>query len=428
MSRLSTPPTLLLALALFTIAVCPAKAQVPLSPRSLGMGGAMVAAARGQDAVFLNPANLGLAGTPRWSVALVGVSASAVFEGLELGEAADLIQYDDLSEAEKDELFGEIPAAGVRLDMDVRAPVASVQVGPFGFGVAYLTLGGHSVSRDFVELLLYGYEEGRTDYSTSDTRGDRASLWDVAVAYGTATGPVSWGLTGHLLVGGTLVRTFMTEPRIDIVGRDIEIDYYGLRSQGGAGVSLDFGAAYQLRRDLTLSGVVTSAFSRLDWSDDLRLRRLELSREDFDESAELSGLINRYEGSERDLQPGDEALFDRPAEEFLREQAHLPTTATVGLAWQPASRTDLVAAYSDDLTDGRLGGAWTRRLGVGVQQGYWLLSGRAGVASNLDGEQMITGGLSIGPMSLGLARVDGDRDATTRAGWIAVFGLSMLAP
>jgi hypothetical protein len=427
MSRLSTTPTLVLALALFTIAVCPAKAQVPLSPRSLGMGGAMIAAARGQDAVFLNPANLGLAGAPRWSVALVGISASAVLEGVDLGDAADLIQYDDLSEAEKDQLFGEVPAAGVRLDMDVRAPVASVQVGSFGFGVAYLTLGGHSVSRDLVELLLYGYEEGRTDYSTSDTRGDRASLWDVAAAYGTATGPVSWGVTGHLLVGGTLVRTFMTEPRIDIVGRDIDVDYYGLRSQGGAGVALDFGAAYQLRRDLTLSGVVTSAYSRLDWSDDLRLRRLELSREDFDESAELSGLINRYEGSERDLQPGDAALFDQPPEEFLRQQAHLPTTATVGLAWRPAARTDLVAAYADDLTDGRLGGAWTRRLGIGVQQGYWLLSARAGFAANLDGEQMFTGGLSIGPVNLGVARVEGDRDGTARSGWIGVFGLSMQA-
>ena len=81
MPRLSKLPTLLLALALITIVSSEANAQVPLSPRSLGMGGAMIGAARGQEAVFLNPANLGLAGSPRWSVALVGVSAGAELQG-----------------------------------------------------------------------------------------------------------------------------------------------------------------------------------------------------------------------------------------------------------------------------------------------------------------------------------------------------------
>lgn len=427
MSRPSTLLALLLALALFRIAVSPADAQVPLSPRSLGMGGAMIGAARGQDAVFLNPANLGLADSPRWSVALAGISAGAVLEGFDLGQLGDLIQYDDLSDAEKDQIFADIPASGVRVEADVRAPVASVQIGSFGIGAAYLTIGGHSVSRDIVELLLYGYEEGRTDYLVADTRGDRASWWDFAVAYGTATGPVSWGVTGHVLLGGTLVRSWMTDPTIDLAGRDIDLDYFGLRSQGGTGVSMDLGAAYQIRRNLTLSGVVTSAFSRLSWSDDLRIRQLELSREDFDGGEGLLDLHLEYENSERDLQPADDALVDGSPERFLREEAHLPTTATVGFAWKPTPRTDLVGSYSDEVTSGRLGGDWNRRLGVGVEQGYWLLAGRLGVASDLGGAQMITGGISIGPVSLGVARLSGEDEGTSRSGWIGTFGLSMRA-
>jgi hypothetical protein len=385
----------------------------------------MIGSARGQDAVFLNPANLGLAGSPRWSVALVGISAGAVLEGIEIGDVQDLIEYDDLSDEEGDQLLGSIPSTGARLDIDVRAPVASVQVGSFGFGVAYMTLGGHTVSRDLVDLLLNGYEEGRSDYLVAETQGDRASWWDFAVAYGTATGPVSWGVTGHFLLGGTLVRSWMTDARVDLVGRDIDIDYFGLRSTGGTGVALDMGAAYQLRRDLTLSGVVTNAFSRLDWSDDLRIRRLELSRSDFNGDEGLLDLINRYENSERDFQAGDEALFAESAESFLRAEAHLPTTATVGLAWRPVARTNLLASYSDDITSGRLGGEWQRRLGAGVEQDFWHLAGRLGVASNLDGEQMLTGGVSLGPLDLGMARLSGDEGGISRSGWIGVFGLSM---
>jgi hypothetical protein len=428
MLRLSKVPTLLFALALFRIAPAEGNAQVPLSPRSLGMGGAMIASARGQEAIFLNPANLGLAESPRWSVALVGVSAAAELQGIEIGELADLIQYDDLSDAERDDLFGEIPASGVRLEMDVRAPVASAQIGSFGFGVAYLTLGGHSLSRDLVELLLYGYEEGRTDYAVDDTRGDRASLWDFAVAYGTSTGPVSWGVTGHFLLGGTLVRTFMTDPRIDLAGRDIDVDYVGLRSSGGTGVAFDLGAAYQLRRDLTLSGVVTSAYSRLDWSDDFRIRQLELGREDFDNNEGIRDFLTRYERSERALGPEDEELIGASPEQFLRVESHLPTTATLGVAWQPAERTDLVASYSEDLTNGRLGGDWTRRAGIGVEQRFWHLAARLGAASDLDGEQMITGGLSLGPVNLGAARISGDREGLSSSGWIGVFGLGMRTP
>lgn len=428
MPRLSKLPTLLLPLALLTIASSALRAQVPLSPRSLGMGGAMIATARGQDAVFLNPANLGLQGSPRWSVALVGVSAGAELQGVEIGELADLIQYDDLSDPERDELFGEIPRSGLRVDMDVRAPVAAAQVGSFGFGVAYVTLGGHSVSRDLVELLLYGYEEGRTDYRVDDTRGDRASLWDFAVAYGTSTGPVSWGVTGHFLLGGTLVRTFMTDPRIDLAGRDIDVDYFGVRSTGGTGVAFDLGAAYQLRRNVTLSGVVTSAYSRLNWSEDFRVRQLELSAEDFESNEGIRDFLTRYERSERAFGPDDEELIGGSPERFLQEESQLPTTATLGVAWQPAPRTDLVASYSEDVTSGRLGGDWTRRAGLGVEQRFWHLAGRLGFASDLDGEQMITGGLSLGPINLGLARISGEREELESSGWVGVFGLSMQAP
>ena len=415
---------LLLLLAAISFGPRDVAAQVPMSPRSLGVGGALLGAARGEESVFHNPAHLGLSDSPRWSVSLAGVSASGELHGLSFGELIDLIEYDDLTESERRTLFGNVPADGARLEVDVRAPLATAQIGRFGFGVGYLMVGGHSLSRDVTDLILNGYQEGRFNYDVSDTRGDRATVWDFAVAYGTDVGPVSLGVTGHLLLGGRLVRTFMTDPVIDIAGRDIDVDFMGMRSRGGTGAALDFGAAYELRNDLTLSGVVTSAFSRIDWSDNVTVRELRLSRSDFDSNESIRTYYDRWLASERPITASDEALIDVTPQRFLQVDAQLPTVASLGLAWQPIETTDLLLAYSEELTDGRLGGDWQRRVAVGAEHRFWLLALRAGLAGDLDGEHMLSGGISLGPMHLGIARLSGDRGDTSRSGWLGSFGLS----
>src|SRR5690606_13340635 len=45
----------LVALLLLTVAAEPIGAQVPLSPRAFSLGGAMVAGARGHEAIYINP-------------------------------------------------------------------------------------------------------------------------------------------------------------------------------------------------------------------------------------------------------------------------------------------------------------------------------------------------------------------------------------
>ena len=285
-------------------------------------------------------------------------------------------------------------------------------------------VGGHSLSRDVTDLILNGYQEGRFNYDVRDTQGDRATVWDFAVAYGTDVGPVSLGITGHLLLGGRLVRTFMTDPVIDIAGRNIEVDFIGMRSRGGTGAALDFGAAYQLRNDLTLSGVITSAFSRIDWSDNVTVRELHLSRADFDSNASIRTYYDRWLASERPLTTSDAALIDVTPQLYLQDDAQLPTVASLGLAWQPIGTTDLLLAYSQELTDGRLGGDWQRRLAVGAEHRIGLLALRAGAAADLDGEHMLTGGIALGPLQLGIARLSGDREDTSRSGWMGSFGLS----
>lgn len=384
----------------------------------------MVGGARGHEAIFINPANLGLVGTPGWSLGLAGISAGALLEGITAEDASDFIKYDDLSTEERAALLADIPDDGARLALDARGPIAALQVGPFGAGVAFAVMGGHSVSRDIIELLLEGYEEGRTDYSTADTRGDRISFTDFALAYGTSTGPVSWGVTGHYLHGGTLERTWMTDPRIDIVEQDISIDYFGVRAEGGSGFALDLGMAYQPVHSVTLGATVTSAYSHLGWSDDLRIRQLTLSRSDFDESAGFDELFDRYDESEREITEADQDLFDGSPRHFLEADAQLPTTVTVGAAWEPTRSTALVGSYSDNVTDGTLAGQWNRRIGVGLEQGLWILAARGGFSTDLDGQSLITGGVSLGVLDLGVGRLTGDADGIDRDGWFLTLGLS----
>src|SRR5690606_3753931 len=137
---------------------------------------------------------------------------------------------------------------------------------------------------------------------------------------------------------------------------------------------------------------------------------LPFDRDDFDSGEDIQDLLNRYERSERPLAPGDEALVGGPVADFLEAGAQLPTRATIGVAWQPASRTDLVASYSEDLTEGDLGGSWERNLGIGLEQRFWLFAVRAGAATDTDREHMLTAGVSLGPLDLGLARLSTEED------------------
>jgi hypothetical protein len=65
------------AALLVAAAVAPAAAQVPLTPRSLGMSGAYLGVARGNEALFHNPANLGLSGNPLWSMSFPQIGFGA---------------------------------------------------------------------------------------------------------------------------------------------------------------------------------------------------------------------------------------------------------------------------------------------------------------------------------------------------------------
>lgn len=403
-------------------------AQVPAAPRELGMGGAFVGVARGYESIFLTPANLVASDAPRWSFGFPQVGSSAALLGPSFGDVPDLIDFDGVTAERQEELLDLIPLDGTEAQINFRAPLAAFSVGSFGLGVQYVATGSHSLSRDLAELFLKGYEDGRTDYSIGDTFGQRATYWDVAASYAHRVGTVGVGATGHYIRGGTLVRTRLFEPVVDLEAQEISVDYIGVRAPGGNGYALDLGAFYEATPDLTIAASITNAFARMNWTEDLRVRSFTLDRDAID-NASPQDLLNQYEASERDLDPAAVSLQVYDTAEGLYEEAYFPTVARFGVGWKPLPSTRVGVDFHRKVTEGRLGDEWDQRFAIGVEQGLSIFSLRAGYGAGNDGGNLLGGGLSIGPLDIGVARYQrSDIDGDKTRGWIGTFGLGVDQP
>jgi hypothetical protein len=419
-----------IACALAALAAAPAAAQIPLTPRALGMGGGYVALARGNEALFQNPANLGLPGSPHWSFAIPTLAAGATFVGIDFGDVRDLIDFGDLEQDRKDEILAEIPDQGTEVRADVRLPLAAVQIRRLAFGVSYGIIGTHTIERDLVDLLLNGVSVLNTydpNEIRNNTQGFRATYYDFAAAYGRSFGPLSVGATGHYYLGSDIVRSGVTS--VELVGPpapDVDVRYAGVRRKGGSGFGLDLGVALQPVPGLTLGASLGNVVNTFEWDGDLRIRRVEIDRDDY-ETSDLNAINSRYVQSETDFDASTASAAELALASDLDVDAELPRTLRLGAGWQPIPGTQVGASYQANLEDSRIAGLWEKQAGVGVQHRlafFPLLSVRAGVASDLEEASQLSAGVSLGPVHFSVARMnDGEVDGADRAGWVAVFGL-----
>jgi hypothetical protein len=421
----------MIAGAAVALAAAPAAAQVPGTPRALGMGGAYIGAARGVESLFQNPANLGLPNSPHWSAAFPTLSLGLDARGLELGDLADLAQYNDLTQDERDALLEDIPAGGTGFGMDLRAPLAALQIRRFAVGVSYGMLGSHTVNRSIVDLVLNGYELGET-YTIDDTQGFRAAFWDVSAGYGNRIGPVAVGATAHVYFPRALVRTGLVDVDTTFgvisgfnVPTDLRVTYAGVRSESGSGLGLDLGAAMEPIPGLTVSAVLENVVNTMEWDSGLGVRTVVLDQNDY-ENGDPEQILDEYQQSEAEYVeaaalPGTRAL----AATLLGERdAGLPMTLRAGAAYRVGSGTTLSTAFQKELDDDSpFGQLWSQQLSVGVQQRLPIVTLRAGLATDLEDGSVLSGGLSLGPIQLGVARITTGSADDQRSGWIATFGL-----
>jgi hypothetical protein len=421
-----------LAIAAAVAAAAPAAAQVPLTPRALGMGGAYIGVARGAESLWQNPANLGLPNSPHWSAAIPTLSIGLGTRGIDTDALGDLLAYNELSQAERDALLADIPAGGTGVDLDVRAPLVALQVRRFAVGLSYQTVGSHTVNKSIVDLVLNGFDPQNT-YTIENTEGFRAGFWDIAGAYGRRVGPVSVGATAHWFIPREMVRSGLVNVDTTFsvisgfnVPTDIQVTYAGIASEGGSGLGLDLGVAAEPIPGRTVSAAIENAFNTVKWSDDLTLRTVTLDRDDY-EDGDPEGLLNEYEDSERDYNPNTDDLqpWRRLADSVLADRdAGLPAVLRAGAAYRLGTGTTLAAAFQSELGgDSPVGALWDQQVSLGVQQRIPLVTLRAGFASDMEDGTLLSGGLSLGPIQLGVARITTGSGDDERSGWIATFGL-----
>lgn len=411
-----------------------ATAQIPLTPRALGMGGAYVATARGFESVLFNPANLGLGDTPDWSASLPQITIGSSVLGPDVSDLPDFFNFDDLEEARKQELLGTIPETGTSVDLVVRAPVAALQVGRLGFAASYAWIGEHTVGKDLVELFFEGYDQGRSDYQVGNTVGTRGSFWDLAAGYGQQVGPVALGVTGHFYLNGTLMRSRAFEPVYGdgLLTPLVRVEYAGVYSRGGTGYGLDIGAAMQPMFGVTVSAALANVVGGFDWSDELVGRSVTLTESDF-QNGDFTSIEDRWSQSEKpvsEFSGRSRERVDSVGGNLNPGAWTVPTTLKLGAAWAPIAGTEIGAAYHASRADdgeGLLGGKWDGLLGLGVQHRLPFVTVRLGASTDGSDGSMIGGGIKLGVLDLGLARFstadplsDADRD-----GWAASMSVNV---
>jgi hypothetical protein len=402
----------------------PAAAQAPLTARSLGLAGSYVAGARGVDALFFNPANLGLAGAPAWSVSIPQAAVRTGFVGTRLGQLPSMLHFNRWSQGEKDSFLAGIPAEGLNARVDLTVPLAAVQVRGLALGVSFTESYSQDLGRDVVDLLVNGYQAGRTDYAVGNTGGRNASWLDFSGAYGRRVGRVSVGVAAHYVAGRALARQRLFEPGFDLEAQDLSAELREVSAHGGRGWGVDVGVAAQATPRLAVSAAVSNALSGMKWSTELRTKTLALSRGDFSRSGAIEART-RFDRSEAALDPAAVPLSVYETAQGLYDGAWLPATLRVGADYAATRRTHLTAAYQGALDDGALSGGWRRQLSGGVEYTRGrLLSLRAGAGTDVGGAWMLSGGAGLGPLDLGVARSSEPRGSARSSGWTFALGLT----
>jgi hypothetical protein len=91
--------------------------------------------------------------------------------------------------------------------------------------------------------------------------------------------------------------------------------------------------------------------------------------------------------------------------------------------------TQLAADYHRKSSAGAVADPWDQRISAGIQQSLWIFSVRGGYARGSQGGNLMSAGLSIGTLDLGVANYRHNVGSSdTSHGWIVTFGLGTNQP
>ena len=254
---------------------------------ALGLGGPSPSLARGFAAISANPAALGSADSPSWSVSGL---AFEIRRGLDPVTLGDLANWDgrDIPRTVRAAWLDDVrrsgsESGGAGLDLTL----VSLSLGRLGFQLSARAAGDVSLNPDAVELLLFG-NAGLTgeprDYELAGSAGDGFVVTTGSLAYGLPVavvdgGSLHLGATASISLGHALWVArdngsgLTGDPtRLDLRFPILHVDGNVGSGGEGLGFAVDLGALWT-RGPLSLGATVHNALNTFSWDlDDLVLR------------------------------------------------------------------------------------------------------------------------------------------------------------
>lgn len=397
--------------------------------RALSLSQAYTALARGPETVFWNPANLALRGGPRfqWEVLNAGLSLIAENNGFSVKTYNDNFTDADrlITEADKDKILGDIPAAGLRINLDLD-PRFALGI-PFNGGVAFpmawglssaITLGLSTgfeaeIPKDMIELMLKGNDFNKP-YDIADWDG---AGWGVFSFNWAAAKPWMPGQLKPYLdeftVGGTFKvlsggygetqrsgGTLLVEPQ----GADLDFNMI-TRAAGGYGLGLDLGVAGVTKdRKLTFSAGLLNFLDYMSWGISPKKDSVFAVANDMKVTSIFDGQGIEDALDNEDVDGDGDADFHKELDDKAFSRS-LPAMLRLGAAYQLQPKLTLVGNYDQAFSSG-FGVEATPRIALGAEYRlvdwfptrFGLTLGGRSSGSSL--------GFAFGPFNLGHAQFE----------------------
>jgi len=251
-----------------------------LNARSLGLGGAYTALARGIHAADWNPANLGLPDNPKFSFTFISASVRVNNNSFTKGmydkylvDKADDNNSVYWSKSDISDILNTIPADGLLLNMSARIRTMSFSIGRFALAISSDIGANFNLARSLLEIPLNGTAVNKK-YSLDDVEGTGLGFGAISMSWGQ---PIQVAFAEHFSIGATL-RAFYGGGygKTDTLKANIDLKSYGVNidglfdatyayNSGRAGWGLDIGTAAMLDERWTVSLALSNITSSIPW-------------------------------------------------------------------------------------------------------------------------------------------------------------------
>ncbi|MFC1544867.1 hypothetical protein ACFL4X_01745 [Gemmatimonadota bacterium] len=268
---------------------------------SLGMGGSYTSIARGAEAIFWNPANLGFwePGMPKYNLKCYSFSVSGGNNAFPLDM---LNEYNGrfLDADAKQEILAKIPSGeGVVPSARANASVVALTYKNFGFALELDAAGDFSIPKEVFQLALFGFEDKLIEFAYD---GNAVAVGKMTFAYGrpiaqnkvlklpwigeeirfreiTAGASVSYIFAGGFadMRKGFVSTGFNGPSSAGPNGLVLDTRSIFRTAEGGWGFGLDLGFSAVTESDWMLGLAIDNFLSRVSWNDDAEETVVDIS-------------------------------------------------------------------------------------------------------------------------------------------------------